>query len=106
MWKIHRGSLSGTTGAAYAPALDWKTHDLGAKSILLRNAEGTSSLRYKLLGYAAEGGIARELVSETALQPGEMAEFHYDRQWHALSLQSKDGSGHAPYALDYEGQGV
>ena len=106
MWKIDRGSLSGTTAAAYAPALDWKTHDLGAKTILLRNADASSSLKYKLLGYAAGGGIARELVSETALAPGETAEFHYDRQWHALALQVKDGSGHAAYAVDYEGQGV
>ena len=106
MWKVDRGTGSGVSTAAYASALDWKTQDLGAKTILLKNADGTSSLKYKLLGYASEGGIARELGAETTLLPGEVAEFHYDRQWHSLSLQIKDGTGHAAFTLDYEGQGA
>ncbi|RJO62671.1 MAG: hypothetical protein C4542_02750 [Dehalococcoidia bacterium] len=106
MWKIDRGTQNGVSTAAYASALDWKTHDLGAKTILLKNTDGAASLKYKLLGYASEGGIARELVAETALLAGEVAEFHYDRQWHSLSLLVKDGTGHAAYTLDYEGQGA
>jgi len=106
MWKVDRGTQTGVSAAAYASALEWKTHDLGAKTILLKNTDGTSSLKYKLLGYASEGGIARELVGETILLPGEVAEFHYDRQWHNLALMLKDGSGHAAFTLDYEGQGA
>ncbi len=106
MWKIDRGSLIGTTAASWASALDWKTHDLGAKTLLLRNADASSSLSYKLTGCAADRGISRELVPETLLMPGEVCEFHYDRQWHSLSLAVKDGSGHAAWQLDYEGQGV
>jgi hypothetical protein len=106
MWKIDRGSLVGTTAADYVNALGWKTHDLGAKTLLLRNADASSTLKYKLSGCAAEGGITCELVPETVLGPGEAAEFHYDRQWHALKLSVKDGTGHAAYALDYEGQGA
>jgi len=58
---------------------------------------GSLLLRYKLLGYAIDGGIDKELVIETTLESGEVAEFHYDRQWHRLDLQVKDGSGHTLY---------
>ena len=74
--------------------------------MLLKNTHGSLSLKYKLLGYAAQGGVAKELVAETTLLAGEVAEFHYDRQWHRLVLQVIDGSGHATYAVDYEGQGA
>jgi len=74
--------------------------------MLLKNTHGSLSLKYKLLGYAAQSGVAKELVVETTLLAGEVAEFHYDRQWHRLVLQVIDGSGHATYAVDYEGQGA
>ena len=106
MWKVDRGTGSGVSAASYAVALDWKTQDLGAKTILLKNTDGAASLKYKLMGYASDSGIARELVAETAILPGEVAEFHYDRQWHNLTLMVKDSTGHAAYALDYEGQGA
>jgi len=76
------------------------------KTMLLKNTHGSLSLKYKLLGYAAQSGVAKELVVETTLLAGEVAEFHYDRQWHRLVLQVIDGSGHATYAVDYEGQGA
>lgn len=106
MWKVDAGSKGGTTTASYATALDWKVLELGQKTMLLKNTHGSLSLKYKLLGYAVDGGIDKELVAETTLQPGEVAEFHYDRQWHRLMLQVKDGSGHATYSIDYEGQGA
>jgi len=106
MWKVDQGSLTGTTAPAYAAALDWRVQDLSAKTILLKNTDPTSSFAYKLLGYAFGGGIARELVPETTLLAGEVAEFHYDRQWDRLVLQVKNGSGAAAYAVDYEGQGA
>ena len=106
MWKIDKGSKTGAATASYASALDWKVEELGSKTILLKNTDAGLLLKYKLLGYAAEGGIAKELVALTTLLAGETAEFHYDRQWHRLVLQVKDGSGHASYQLDYEGQGA
>ena len=106
MWKIDKGSLSGTTTADYATALDWQVSELAPKTMLLKNTHASLSLKYKLLGYATENGLAKELVSETTLLAGEVAEFHYDRQWHRLVLQVIDGSGHATYQLDYEGQGA
>ena len=106
MWKIDKGSLTGTTTASYVSALDWKAAELGAKTILLKNTHTSLSLKYKLLGYAAEGGIEKELVPETTLEAGEVAEFHYDRQWDRLVLQVINGSGAATYQLDYEGQGA
>ena len=106
MWKIDKGSLSGTTTAAYATALDWQTSELGNKTMLLKNTHASLSLKYKLLGYATENGLAKELVAETTLLAGEIAEFHYEKQWHRLALQVIDGSGHATYQLDYEGQGA
>lgn len=106
MWKIDKGSKSGTTTASYTTALDWMVSELGQKTILLKNTHGSLSLKYKLLGYAAEEGVAKELVTETTLLAGEVAEFHYDRQWHRLMLQVIDGSGHATYTIDYEGQGA
>ena len=106
MWKVDKGSNTGTTTEAYADALDWKAEELGQKTILLKNTHASASLKYKLSGYVAEDGVARELVTGTTLLAGEIAEFHYDRQWHRLVLQVIDGSGHAGYQLDYEGQGA
>lgn len=106
MWKLDNGSLSGTTAAAYAPALDWTVVELGAKTMLLENTHATLTLKYRLLGYAVQDGLDITLVPETTLSPGEVAEFHYNQQWHRLVLQVADGSGHATYALDYVGQGV
>ncbi len=106
MWKIDGGQAAGTTGPAYSAALDWKVQDLGAKTILLKNTDPANSLSYRLAGYAAGDGIDHELVAETALLPGETAEFHYDRQWDRLVLQVKNGSGAAAYSVDYQGQGA
>ena len=106
MWEIDKGSKSGTTAASYATALDWEVSELGQKTMLLKNTHGSQSLKYKLLGYAAEGGVTKELVAETTLLAGEVAEFHYDRQWHRLVLQVIDGSGSATYTIDYEGLGA
>jgi hypothetical protein len=106
LWKVDKGSLTGTTTASYVNALDWKVGELSAKTILLKNIDTSLSLKYKLLGYTAEGGIGKELVPETTLEAGEVAEFHYDRQWDRLLLQVKNGSGAATYQLDYEGQGA
>lgn len=106
MWKIDTDSKVGTTTASYGTALDWTVSEFGQKTMLLKNTHGSLSLKYKLLGYAAQSGVAKELVVETTLLAGEVAEFHYDRQWHRLVLQVIDGSGHATYAVDYEGQGA
>lgn len=106
MWKIDKGSITGTTTSSYITALDWKTLELGKKTLLIKNTHASASMKYRLWGYAVENGIAVELVPETALSAGDVAEFHYDRQWHCLLLQVIDGSGHASYQLDYEGQGA
>ena len=106
MWRVDTGSKAGTTTGSYANALDWKVHELAQKTILLKNTHISESLKYRLFGYAAEGGIAQELVAEATLLAGEVAEFHYDRQWHRLLLQVKNGSGGATYTVDYEGQGA
>ncbi len=106
MWKVDSGTEAGTTTAAYVDALSWRCHELGAKTLLLKNTHGTDSLKYKLLGRATEDGLQDELVPETQLDAGQTAEFHYDRQWHQLVLQVIDGSGSASYQLDYEGQGA
>lgn len=106
MWKVDQGSSSGTTAASYANALDWKVSELAQKTMLLKNTSGSQSLKYKLLGYATKDGLSRELVAETTLLAGEVAEFHYDRQWHRLLLQAINGSGAATYQVDYEGQGA
>ena len=81
MWKVDKISKAGTTTASYVSALDWKVDELSSKTILLKNTHASFSLKYKLLGYAVDGGIDKELVAETTLEHGEVAEFHYDRQW-------------------------
>ncbi len=106
MWKIDKGSDTGTTISSYASALDWNTAELSAKTILLKNTHASASLKYRLHGYVVDGGIEKELVAETILQPGETAEFHYDRQWDRLVLQVANGSGTATFQVDYEGQGA
>jgi hypothetical protein len=106
MWKVDKGSLTGVTTANYANVLDWKTAELGKKTILLKNTDTSHSLRYKLLAYAVEGGNVKELAVETILAPGELAEFHYSRQWDKLELMAASGSGAANYQIDYEGQGA
>jgi hypothetical protein len=106
MWKIDGGNKAGTTTDSYVNAIDWITAQLGRKTILLKNTHVSYSMKYKLSGCASENGITKELVAETVLLPGETAEFHYDRQWHRLVLQVVDGTGHADYQIDYEGQGA
>lgn len=106
MWKVDKGSQTGITTASYVSALDWKVGELSLKTILLKNTHASLSLKYKLLGYAVDKGIDKELVAETALEPGEVAEFHYDRQWDRLVLQAINGSGATTYQVDYEGQGA
>jgi hypothetical protein len=106
MWKVDKGSLTGMTTVAYVSVLDWKVAELGRKTILLKNTHASQSLKYKLSGYVLDGGIGKELVAETVLSAGEIAEFHYDRQWGSLVLQVANSSGEASYQLDYEGQGA
>jgi len=106
MWKVDKDSLTGVTTADYVSALDWKVAELGHKTILLKNTHDSQSLKYRLSGYLADGGIEKELVAETVLSHGEIAEFHYDRQWDRLVLQLANVSGVASYQLDYEGQGA
>jgi hypothetical protein len=106
MWKIDKGSQTGTTAASYANALDWMVSELAQKTVLLKNTHPSVSLKYKLQGYALPDGIASELVAETTLLPGKVAEFHYTRQWSRLILQVTDGTGHAVYVIDYQGQGA
>jgi len=106
MWKIDKDSKTGTTTESYADALEWMASELGQKTILLKNTHASLSLKYKLSGYTVDGGIAKELVAETILLPGEVAEFHYDRQWEKLVLLVKNGDGAATYRIDYEGQGA
>jgi hypothetical protein len=106
MWKIDRGSAIDTSTAEYSNALDWITTEMGEKTILLKNCGSSASLRYKMTGYAAENGIAVEIVAENTLLAGEIARLHYKRQWHRLVLQVANGSGEADYQVDYEGQGA
>ena len=106
MWKIDRGSTTGTTTAVYSDALDWITTEMSEKTILLENSGYSDSLKYKMIGYAAENGIAVEIVPENTLLPDEVARLHYKRQWHRLVLQVVNGSGETDYRLDYEGQGA
>ena len=106
MWKVDKSSLTGVTTANYKNVMDWKTAELGKKTILLKNTDASQSLKYKLLAYAVEGGIVKELAAETMLAPGELAEFHYNRQWDKLELMTASGSGAGSYQIDYEGQGA
>ena len=106
MWKVDKGSLTGTTTTAYASALDWSVEEMREKTIVLKNTHTTASLKYKLLVYAAAAGIAGEEVAETTLAAGETAKIQINRQWARLALQVTDGSGHATYQVDYIGQGA
>jgi chorismate synthase len=106
MWKIDKGSKTGTTIASYVSALDWPTEELREKTIVLKNTHASYSLKYKLLAYAAPDGIAGEEVAETTLAAGEIAKLQLHRQWARLVLQVIDGSGHATYQVDYIGQGA
>jgi len=106
MWKVDQGSQSGITTASYSTALSWQTAELSAKTILLKNTHASLSLKYRLSGCVNGGGITKELVAETTLETGEIAEFHYHRQWDNLTLAVKNGSGVSAYQIDYEGQGA
>jgi hypothetical protein len=108
MWKVDRGSQLGVTGDAYTDALAWSVSELGKKTILLKNTHDNNALHYRLDAYVSYGGIANELVPETTLAGGQIAEFHSDRQWCKLVLQVKATSpgNQATYRVDYEGQGA
>ena len=98
------GSLTGTTTAGYTTALEWTDPYERHKTMLLKNTDATLSLKYKVLGYAIRAGISKELIAETTLLADEIAEFHWQKQWHELIIQVIDGSGHATYQIDYEGR--
>jgi 5,10-methenyltetrahydromethanopterin hydrogenase len=106
MWKVDKGSLTGTTTAIYTNALDWGVEEMREKTIILKNTHATASLKYKLLVYAAATGIAGEEIAETTLGAGETAKIQLTKQWARLVLQVIDGSGHATYQVDYIGQGA
>jgi hypothetical protein len=106
MWKIDKGSTTGSTTAVYSEGMDWITTEMGEKTILLKNTGSSDSLKYKMMGYAGENGIAVEIVAENTLLPGQIAQLHYKRQWHRFILQVVNGSGETDYQIDYEGQGA
>jgi hypothetical protein len=110
MWKVDRGSQIGVTTDMYVDALAWTVSEMGKKTFLLKNMEsgGGNGLRYRLDGLVSFGGITTELVPETVLGGGEVAEFHYDRQWAKLILQVKAAvaGSQAGWRVDYEGQGA
>ncbi|MDD5190863.1 MAG: hypothetical protein PHE50_07465 [Dehalococcoidales bacterium] len=106
MWKVDKGTQTGATTSSYSNALSWHVTELSKKTILLKNTHSSFSLKYKLIGYADSAGIGIEMVKETTLKPGEVAEFHYDRQWDKLDLEVINGNGAATYQIDYEGQGA
>ncbi|MDD5038767.1 MAG: hypothetical protein PHN78_05565 [Dehalococcoidales bacterium] len=106
MWKIDKGSKSGTTAASYTSALDWPVDELREKTIVLKNTHASFTLKYRLLAYAAAEGNAGEEVGETVLAPGEIAKMQLLKQWSRLVLQVIDGTGQATYQVDYIGQGA
>ena len=106
MWKIDKGSRSGVTTAAFQGALDWNVEELREKTILLQNTDAQFALQYRLLAYAAAGGIGSEEVAATLLLPGQIAKMQLRQQWSRLRLEVPDGSGTAAYRVDYIGQGA
>jgi hypothetical protein len=60
----------------------------------------------RLSGCVNGVGITKELVTEATLEAGEIAEFHYPRQWDNLTLKVKSVSRAVVYQIDYEGQGA
>ena len=106
MWKVDKGSMTGTTTASYTGVLDWSVEELKEKTIVLKNTHGSFSLKYKLIVYASADGIAGEEITETALAAGEIVKIQLLKQWAKLVLQVMDGNGHATYQVDYIGQGA
>lgn len=106
MWKVDKGTVSGTTAAEYADALDWKVEELREKTVLLKNVDSVNSLKYKLIAYASPEGIAGEEISETVLEAGCIAKAQLAKQWARLVIQVTSGSGSAAYRIDYIGQGA
>ena len=106
MWKVDKGSMTGTTTASYTGVLDWSVEELKEKTIVLKNTHGSFSLKYKLIVYASADGIAGEEITETTLTAGEIAKIQLLKQWAKLVLQVMDGNGHATYQVDYIGQGA
>ena len=106
MWKVDKGSMTGTTTASYTGVLNWSVEELKEKTIVLKNTHASFSLKYKLMVYASAEGIAGEEVTETILAAGEIAKMQLLKQWARLMLQVVDGSGHATFQVDYIGQGA
>ena len=106
MWKIDKGSQTGTTTSAYVSALDWKAEELREKTIVLKNMASSASLKYRLLACAVADGFNSEEISETILLAGQVAKIQIVKQWARLIVQVIDGSGHAAYQIDYIGQGA
>lgn len=106
MWKVDKGSQTGITTDSYSDALDWQVEELREKTILLKNSDQFSSLKYRLVACAVPDGIISEEISESTLSAGQVVKIQFVRQWAKLVLQVSDGSGHASYQVDYIGQGA
>lgn len=109
MWKVDKGHATGTTGAAYANALDWICSELREKTVHLFNTDGALSLYFKVLAKyheAQTSGKEDVLVAETSLAAGEDARLQYDRQYAEIIVQVKNNSGAATYEVNYSGQGA
>jgi len=98
------GSTTGTSTAAYVTALTLELNPFKSTTIFVNNADDTSSLKYKILGYAKmTGTLTQDIVSETELAQGADTDISniVDVPYAKAVVQVIDGDGHADYKIEY-----
>ncbi len=105
----HEDRLLGTTTNDYVSALDLDARGMRSKTIILKNTDGSNSLKYKLLvSVMYSHGEQAEEVAEATLATGAVAKFRYVGAYARMILQVKAASAgnQATYSADYTMSGI
>ena len=98
------GTASGTSTAAYVTALTLELNPYKSTTIFISNGDDTSSLTYKVVGYAKmTGTLTQDIVSATTLAQGADTDIVQivDVPYAKALVQVIDGDGHADYVIEY-----
>ena len=97
--------IEDATVDAYVNALSWACLGIAKKTLMLKNTDSANALKYKVLTYADEAGVAYEEVAETEITHGNSAQVILEYAYALIVVQVKSsvGAASADYELDYMG---
>ena len=97
-------TLSGTVTASYVTALSWSCLLYPKKTIIITNTHATLTMKYRIRGFAKSGSsYYNEIQAEYTLAALTSRPHIIDNSYDLITVEVKDGSGHATYVIDYTG---